>query len=487
MIESVSEALAIPQIKSFFFGRLSCVLGLGNVELVPRHLQFISRKVVKKKREVQLMKFFAFCLFAVLLFLISSDSWAMDLKAGAAAVSLNPPQGISLAGYGGKGRRHWIGSQNKYAHYLKASKGSLDDIRVKAVVLQFGTEKVAFVSIDLIAAPGYMIPVLGQRLKDIGIDGKHIFLSATHTHSGPSSFTESKLWEILAVDKFVPEVAERFTDRVEQAIREAYAVLRPARLAVGQKSIPNVTRNRRGNPDLDPEMTLIRIDDLQGAPLANIVNFPIHGTVLSMKNLLLSADVPGAIERGLQKKSDAVSIFVNGAEGDVSPDSHHPTVDELTRLGDLISEQTFILWKSLKTVSPRQFKILHLAQPIGRAELNVFACLNYNKASGKWMQKLSKNLPTSAQLSGFTIDDHAFVTVPGEPITVIGEQIKALGAVQGFESTSVFGLTNDHIGYIVDEKEFKRGGYESCGNMYGPHLGEKILAGAARILSELGQ
>lgn len=417
--------------------------------------------------------------------IFSLYSYALEFRAGAFAESLNPPKGISLAGYGGGQRRHWIGSQNKYAHYLTASKGVLDDVRAKAVVLQFGSEKLVLVSLDLVAVPRDMLPVLAIRLMDLGINENHIFISATHTHSGPGDFAHSSLWEILAVDKFVPEVFRQFTDVVEHAVREAYAELRPAVLAVGQRHLENAIRNRRHNPELDPEMTLIRVDATMGGSIANIINFPIHGTVLDTGNLLLSADIPGSIERALQRKSGAPSFFFNGAEGDVSPDTHGTTVQVMEDKADQIANDAALLWQGLTPRNPGSFKVVKISKKIGKPVMNIFACANSTKNKGNWLVKLPVGLPTEAQMGGFTIDGHAFVTVPGEPITIIGSRIKASGLEKGFKSTSVMGLTNDHLGYIVDKIQFKKGGYEACANLYGPELGDKIVEAADQILSEL--
>ena len=49
------------------------------------------------------------------------------------------------------------------------------------------------------------------------------------------------------------------------------------------------------------------------------MNFVVHGTALNAHNLELSADVPGGIERALEQQLHAPVLFINGAEGDVSP------------------------------------------------------------------------------------------------------------------------------------------------------------------------
>ena len=55
------------------------------------------------------------------------------------------------------------------------------------------------------------------------------------------------------------------------------------------------------------------------------------------------------------------------------------------------------------------------------------------------------------------IGDVAFVGVPGEFFTVLGEEIKRRSP---FRYTFVFELANDYIGYIPDQPGFDRGGYQ---------------------------
>ena len=144
-------------------------------------------------------------------FPIVSNSAGLELQAGSAVVVLQPPDGISLAGYGGGARRHWLGEQNPFAHYLTASHGVHDEVRSKALVLQFGKAKLAIVSVDLVIPSASMHRELVRRLADIGLNETSIILAATHTHSGPSSYVQNPILEFFALDRYVPEVWQGMT------------------------------------------------------------------------------------------------------------------------------------------------------------------------------------------------------------------------------------------------------------------------------------
>jgi hypothetical protein len=415
---------------------------------------------------------------------VVSDSAGLEFQAGSASVVLQPPDGISLAGYGGGARRHWLGEQNRFARYLTASNGTHDEVRSKAVVLQFGKAKLAIVSVDLVIPSGAMHRELARRLVDLGFNETSIILAATHTHSGPSSYIQNTILEFFALDRYVPEVWQRMTGAVERSIREADSRLVSARLAVGTRPIPGVTSNRRRHVPLDSVMTMIRIDSADGKPVAAVLNFPIHPTMMGTKNLLLSADLAGEIERAFHRKSGSLALFMNGAEGDVAPSGPRGEFGMIETLGERIAGEAFLLWKSLVPVLPTSFRLIRLDADVGPASLNILPCLKLDIGSGKWNPALS-DWPTRASLTGFSIDAHAFVAVPGEPAAAIGNTMQDAGTRVGFSTTSILGLSNDYVGYILPKDDYLKGGYESCVSFYGPSLGEKIQEAMIRLLDAL--
>ena len=422
--------------------------------------------------------------------LVAAPGPAGELSVGYAEAEFDLPEGVSLAGYGGGDRRRWLkrSRRNPYSHRFKPSQGELDPVGSRAIVLDLDGRPVVLVSTDLVAVSAEMKAVLVDRVKDIVSEPERLFLTATHTHSGPAGFARAKIWQYAAADKFVQELFDRYVDSMETAVRQAVERSVPATLAVGGGAIEGVSRNRRdaGNP-LDPVATLIRIDSPAGAPIATIVNFPIHPTVLTDENLYLSGDVAGAIVRHLGERTRAPAIFINGAEGDVAP-PRSTTRDPagVEALGREIAGHLFEIWESLWPGRVRRLATTRSVVDVGPVELNLPACFGWNKRSGKWMKKLeSPFLSTAAPVAGLRIEDHVFVSIPGELIAELGLAIKALGAEAGFASTSILGLANDHLGYILTEEEYRKGGYEVCASWYGRHLGAKILAGAEDVLRSL--
>jgi neutral ceramidase len=413
-----------------------------------------------------------------------------SLFAGASQFDLKPPQGVPLAGYGGGKRRHLSPRrQNDYAHMLSASRGVHDPVFAKTLYLRTAHRDLVLVGLDLIAITRDFRRDLARRLSVFGLREEDLILTATHTHSGPGCLSRSHFWQIVAADRFSRKIYDQFIDTVYQSILKARSELRPAKLGVTQVSMPGFTANRRKRPELDPVATLIRVD-AAGGSVGTVLNFPVHGTVLGTKNLLLSADLPGAMAQSLQLKTGGVVVFVNGALGDVSPvttvfgSEAETDFDRIMITSQNFSDAIYPAWAQTPTRETVALDTTEKEVPLPKPRLNLGACANQRWLMGLPGLSLGRlGLPRKALLKTLTINNHLFVMIPGEPITKLGLDIKALGREAGYSTTSTFGLANDHLGYILTRDEYRRGGYEVCGSLYGSRLGERIIEGVRELVA----
>jgi hypothetical protein len=85
------------------------------------------------------------------------------------------------------------------------------------------------------------------------------------------------------------------------------------------------------------------------------------------------------------------------------------------------------------------------------------------------------------------IGDVAFVGVPAELFTMLGQDIKRRSP---FRYTYVAELANDWIGYLPDRKAFELGGYQTWTGLHSyadPGTGEAVVEEAVRLLHELAK
>src|SRR5262249_21272625 len=142
------------------------------------------------------------------------------LKAGVASADITPPIGTPMFAYTARSglanptNLPELGLQllgdpdsNGYAKTFVASRGIHTRVRARALVLQSAKGKFALVQADLGGIPYALTQEVLKRISGAtGIDGDHLLLSATHTHSstGPIWPADSTGYALLGGDLFDP-------------------------------------------------------------------------------------------------------------------------------------------------------------------------------------------------------------------------------------------------------------------------------------------
>src|SRR3954470_18642430 len=288
----------------------------------------------------------AAALTAVLL-VVSAAPASAELRAGAASADITAPVGTPMFAYTARSKLanpSHLGEApelfadpdpNLYAKTFVASRGIHTRILSRALVLQQGTTKLALVQADLGGLPYALTQSVLERIRPTGIDGDHLLLSATHTHSstGPIWPLDNLGYAGLGGDLFDPRVFEITAQGIADAILHADRALQPARAGVATVEVTNASRNREPDPfkrnkdlaenpsPINPDLLVLRVDDRRGRPLGLWSNFAIHPTSFGDGNLDFSGDNAGVAARLAEAAIGhrAVDVWTNSAEGDTSP------------------------------------------------------------------------------------------------------------------------------------------------------------------------
>ncbi|MGR9072106.1 MAG: neutral/alkaline non-lysosomal ceramidase N-terminal domain-containing protein, partial [Gammaproteobacteria bacterium] len=253
--------------------------------------------------------------------------------------------------------------------------------------------------------------------------------------------------------------------------------------------VQRLQKNRnRGNPRdyvIKTANLLLAKDAGTGGWLGGLVNFAVHGVAVRRRDTGFSADIPGSIERNLERmlmqenkgqEERPTMLFINGAVGDVT--TRTKGRKELEKIGGSFADQTRSHLKSLRPVSPN-WKTKSATFDIGEAGLHLKTC-----AESPFLKKLmpeSATLPLSPWFPKRTkvwmieLGDIAMMTWPGEPTTSLGRKDVEITRPLAFRQTWILGLTNDYLAYFTTPEEFKTGSYEACFSLYGPGLGNSIV------------
>jgi hypothetical protein len=392
------------------------------------------------------------------------------LRAGVGKADITPPTGTPLAGYG--------------ARAAKPSTGVHDPCEARALVIDNGAVRLAFVAVDHLGFDHGMV----QRIRATAsgatrITADHIFVMSSHTHSGGGAFMEMlpAVANILA-GKFDPKIRSFYEQRTAEALIVADKNLKPARISFGAGEARGISRFRSTwppNGPIDPEVGVIRVDSVAtGKPLAVLMNFAAHPTVLGANNMTFSADYVGYARRAVERMigGEVLAIFANGAQGTVAPRAF---------LGDDQWERA----ENVGTILAAEvFKVVLMIKP----QDSVAIKLTRSPLALKFVPPASfppgiSYPPTwDSEVSAVSFDDKfAFVTIPGELSSILNLQVKERGRLLGFERTFLLGLTNDALGYILSEDEYRHKTYESTISLFGAHFGSFITNEAFAGLEKL--
>ena len=403
------------------------------------------------------------------------------LEAGAARVSLRVPTGAPLAGYGSATRRLLLPDvfdRQAHAFWFKPSQGERDALAARALVLQSGGRRVAWVALDLLAVDKAFTADVERRLQSAGVPPLTLLLSASHTHSGPGAYVDSALLGWLALDRLDGAVREALLDAVVAAVRQADGARGPARVASGSVTTPRLTTSRLGQA-LDSELLVLRVTSAGGVPIALVWNYAIHGTMLGPRNLRLSADVMGEASSRLEQTLGAPVLFVNGAVGDVSPARHGER--EMTVLGAELAGLAQAGWAQAEPIGRPTLAVAELSAALPAPRVSAHNCL------GGWAPRtitlpLGSALPRQTTLTAVAVGNVGWVTFPGELQTSLGRGIKNAGGAR-LRHALVAGVTNDYLGYFVAAADYDRPGYVTCASVYGPDAGTCLAEAAAGLLT----
>lgn len=240
------------------------------------------------------------------LVLLAAALSAQSFQAGAARRDITPREPLPMWGYGDR-------------HDL-LSEGTLDPLYADALVLDAGGERIAIVGLDLGRAPAEpsLQRIRERILKETGI--RHSLIAGSHTHHAPVLELSNAPGKGQGRFDAAIRYYARMEDAIASAVIEAAARLQPATLASGSTVLEGFNANRHSKIDPKPrdkDLTVLRLDSLDGKPIAILVNWAAHPTTIPSSTLKFSADYVGALKRKVSRDLDAAPVFIQGAAGDL--------------------------------------------------------------------------------------------------------------------------------------------------------------------------
>ncbi|MBS1874100.1 MAG: neutral/alkaline non-lysosomal ceramidase N-terminal domain-containing protein [Acidobacteria bacterium] len=378
-----------------------------------------------------------------------------EFRASAVKLDITPPSPQWLMGYA-----------------ARQSTGVHDRIYHRIAALSDGATEVYLISSDLcVFSPGVYDDFTAALEKRTGIHPKQVWWMATHTHSAPEVGPPG-MYDALLHGRSDHDWSRDYlafvTSSLEEGILKARAALEPARVAIGVGTArANINRRARDldgtislglNPDgpVDRQIGLIRLERPDGAPIALIANYAMHGTALGGRSTQISADAPGAAAAYVEEKFGAPVLYVNGAAGDIAPIYSVYDTPRAAHLGEfriLLGDRILEANRALRGAAQPALELAEATVETPRksglgwpAELGRYAA---RTAGGEDLVRLP--------IRYLRIGDAAIWSAPVELFCEIALRVRAESP---FRQTFYFGYANGWLGYLPTAAAFREGGYE---------------------------
>ncbi len=414
------------------------------------------------------------------------------LQAGAARLAITPPVPAT----------RWDG---------KRLERVARDLFVRAVYLSDGTNRVIIALCDLLGLSRPLVASIREAVEAAtGVPAGNVMIACTHAHGTPDTIGcgyEDK--------SYVRSLVEYVARAAEQAVTLA----RPARMGWARVPIRGLAKSRRvklksgraftvrhsvpstwrvsanlvaGRGSIDPDLTVIRIEDLKGRPIAGLSTFGCHPSI-ALATDEVTGDYSGEAMAGLERLFDGSPVFLcmTGAGGDVDPTFEVPPWGprdqrSAARLGRIFLAQVLEVFErapvqELSDVSAARRPVTIPAREDWLSLLTEEQDRMCQEFAGQWeisdsVREVLESGTVATEVQAMRLGDLALVGLPGEVLVEMGQAIKSQSSGP---PVAIVELANDDIGYIPTRKAFAEGGYE-----VGRHLWGRITPDGADLLIE---
>ncbi len=474
---------------------------------------------------------------------MSATGGGPTLQAGVARADISPPVGIAHGNWGASTHSRAEGIDMPLYATVLALRDVASD--VSAIIID----------LDLLGVPIALSDSIRDAVSRItGVPSAHVRVSVTHTHSGPTISTGTWLTEgAELIEGYVASLAPKIAGAAWEATRR----LEPARVAAGSGTSHIGVNRRVTAPDgrtvvgrnlegfFDPTVRVLRIDSAAGRPLAAVLHYATHPTIMSYENRLITPDYPGPARQAVEQITGATCLFLQGCAGNAGPrlgftESHTGDTSYYRRAGATLGAEAARVFLTLEPQPyDEQFaEVLESGAPLGvyrhvprgepdgslrvvtgtavlpvrsfptreeaeartSATRAALAAARQRGAGDDEIRDLTYKAKRQSQQAGHSrltdgrpevsLELHAIsiggFALIGSPMEVFNDLGAAVAGRSPFAWTAVSGYTNGTAGYLPTAEAFDSGGYEvEMASSFARGAGERWVDAASDLLTKL--
>ena len=172
-------------------------------------------------------------------------------------------------------------------------------------------------------------PELTNEYRDLiatalSIPRSHVMINSSHNHSGPAM--PGYMLDTDEDQTFKERYKRDLLRWLVEAAVEADRQLQPARIGAdwGEATLAVYRREYQDGHDvlgevpghpIDPSVGVIRVDDLEGSPIAIVFRYSCHPVTIGGRSAVASTDFPGPARDVLERSLGGLAVFLQGCGG----------------------------------------------------------------------------------------------------------------------------------------------------------------------------
>jgi neutral ceramidase len=398
--------------------------------------------------------------------------------------------------------------------------GQHDPASCRVLLLDDGSQQIVILTVD---TPSIQDPsIVGWKAiltRLTGVNAENSLVIATHTTPAPHvSSGEGRGGGGRGTSPSAAEMAhtkayaQAVDDAIATAAKKAVANLQPAQVGFGLGT-SRVSVNRDvltakgwgvGYNDAgftDPSLAVIRINSLDGRPLAWVMDYAVRPAVMEQSTSekggsLISADIVGASRHFLESQygSGATAIFLMGAGVDQSPlfmanrfvvdkdgntsriDIHEAGYSLVDLLGERLGSEAVRVSEGIKTAAvPVRLRLV-------RQRVEVSSQVRAQPRGADPLANSQAGQKVEVPIIVLQIGDIALVGVVPELNASMGVKIKSESP---FPHTVVVTMVDGSAKYLPDTTNYERNTPEALGSQYARGSAEAVVAEIEAQLKQL--
>jgi hypothetical protein len=330
------------------------------------------------------------------------------------------------------------------------------------------------------------------KLKTYGFDDHNLMIAATHTHSAFTGYDRRFISRLL-FGSFNEELLDFTADKITAAVKAAFDSMKESRIESGSKKISGMNRSRfdpafifgeRKNAEIikpDPEkykvddkLTVLKCKDSSGKISGVMIHFTAHPTILSNKNMEISADYAGVLCRKVEEHiGQGIAMFLNGTLGDTAPapdweDDVRKEISQMNEYGEKLASHVIEIMNKADE--------MNIGRVISRTASGSFSKVILRKLNRIRLPDILSRafyLKPQVPFQAFFFGKMLLIAIPAELTTAVGEKIKKI--CPDDREILIIAPANDYIGYAVTAEEYKTGGYASDSCFFGKDISDEFM------------